>query len=222
MKKLEAENYYKREWVTKSLIWPDENGYIFKYFKKDIEHRLFSFEKQNSIIEKKKQYFWKFIPETELIINGDGTYCIKQKYIEWKLLKFVDINKLDARVLSDLLELFEGYIAYCKDEWIEMDVIGYQQDIYSIDKGWKRRYLFYSRIFHSFLSSTNIMISSDNNVYMVDVCDVVPMEVRDDKLDRIKYMIRQAIIDLWIRRTKRRIWHLIGEKRKELYGVLGK
>jgi hypothetical protein len=47
------------------------------------------------------------LPETELIKREDGSYYIKQKYIEGRLLKFVDINQLDKKVLSYLLELFE-------------------------------------------------------------------------------------------------------------------
>lgn len=219
MKNLEAEKYYKREWVTKSLIWPDEHGYIFKHFKKECEHKPYSFDRQSSIIEKKKQIIWKYLPETELIKNEDGTYCIKQKFIEWRLLKFVDINELDENILSDLLDLFDGYMAYCKSEWVEMDVIGYQQDIHNLDPGRKRRILFYSRILNSFLESTNIMISNDNKVYMIDVCDTVPEEITG-KISKIKATIRKAIIDLWIKKTEYKIRRLIEKKRNELWDVL--
>jgi hypothetical protein len=65
---------YTRSWVTKYITEPDEQWYIFKYFKNDWIHIPYSFEQQNNIIEKKKQYFWKFIPETELIKNDDGSY----------------------------------------------------------------------------------------------------------------------------------------------------
>jgi len=220
MKNLESEKYYKSEWVTKSLVWPNAQGYIFKYFKKDCEHKPYSFEKQSDIIEKKKQYIGRFIPETELVKCSDGTYYIKQKYIEWRLLKFIDINQLDAKVLSDLLELFDWYMAFCKDEWIKLDVIGYQQDIHNLENLRKRRYLFYSRMFDGFLSSTNIMISNDNKVYMVDVCDTIPEPKNQDKLSKLKYAVREAIIDLWIKKTKYRIHRLIKEKWKELWEVL--
>ena len=220
MKNLESEKYYKSEWVTKSLVWPDEQGYIFKHFKNDIEHKPFSFEKQSSIIEKKKQYFWKFLPETKLVKNDDGTYCIKQKFIEWRLLKFVDINQLDEKVLSDLLELFDGYIAYCKDEWVEMDVIGYQQDIHHLENIRKRRFLFYSRIFNSFLSSTNIMISNDNKVYMVDVCDTIPVSYKQTCIYKIKTAVRKSILELWIKKTEYKMRRLIKSKRKELKDTL--
>ena len=219
MKNLESEEYYLREWVTKSLVGPDERGYIFKYFKNDGIHKPFSFEKQKDIIEKKKQYIWKFLPETELI-RYDGSYCIKQKYIEGKLLKFIDINQLDANVLSDLLELFDWYIAYCKEEWVEIDVIWYQQDIYTLEDMRKRRFLFYTRIFDSFLSSTNIMISNDNKVYMVDVCDTIPEIKRQNMMYKLKSAVRQAILKLWIKKTEYRIRHLISKKRKELCDVL--
>jgi hypothetical protein len=78
---------------------------------------------------------------------------------------------------------------------VEMDVIGYQQDIHNLDPGWKRRFIFYSRIFNSFLESTNIMISNDNKVYMIDVCDTIPEEITG-KIAKIKATIRKAIIDL--------------------------
>lgn len=219
MKNLETEKYYKNEWVTKSIVWPDEQWYILKFFKKDCEHEPYSYEEQSSIIEKKKQYIWKFLPETELIKNDDGTYCIKQKFIEWKLLKFIDINKLDAEVLSDLLELFDWYIAYCKSEWIEMDVIGYQQDIHIHKPWWKRRFMFYSRILNGFLASTNIIISNDKRVYMIDVCDTIPIS-KDDIISKTKSAVRNAIMNIWIKKTKYRIHRLIKEKWKELWEVL--
>jgi hypothetical protein len=42
--------------VTKYITEPDENGYIFKYFKKNSEHKPYSFEKQSFIIDMKKEY----------------------------------------------------------------------------------------------------------------------------------------------------------------------
>jgi hypothetical protein len=77
-----------------------------------------------------------------------------------------------------------------------MDVIGYQQDIHHLENMWKRRFLFYTRIFRSFLESTNIIISNDNKVYMIDVCDTIPTREKKDILHKTKYAIRQAIIDL--------------------------
>lgn len=219
MKNFEAESYYKNEWVTKSIVWPDEQWYILKFFKKDCEHEPYSFEEQSSIIEKKKQYIWKFLPETELIKNHDGTYYIKQKFIEWKLLKFIDINELDAEVLSDLIELFEWYNAYCKSEWIEMDVIGYQQDIHNHEPWWKRRMMFYTRILNGFLSSSNIIISNDKRVYMIDVCDTIP-KAKNDIISKTKSAVRKAIMNIWIKKAEYKIHRLIKEKWKELWEVL--
>ena len=175
MNKIDINNNTLDYWATKYVSKPDDEGYVFKTFRKDSIHTPYSFEEQNKIIEKKKQYIWKFLPETQLIKNDDGTYCIKQKYIEWKLLKFVDIDQLDEQVLSDLLELFHWYIAYCRDEWARNDIIWYQEDVDNIKNIRKRRFLFYSRIFNSLLSSTNIIISDDNKVYMIDVCDTIPL-----------------------------------------------
>ena len=213
---------YTRFWMTKYITEPDENGYIFKFFKKDCEYKPYSFEKQSFIVEMKKEYIWKFIPETELIKNEDGSYYIKQKYIEWKLLKFMDINQLDKKVLSDLLELFNWYIAFCKNEWMEIDVFGYQQDINSIENIRKRRFLTYTRMFNSFLSSTNIMISNDNKVYMIDVCDTIPIPIKKDsqKLQKVKQAVRHAIMELWIKKTIFKIQLLMNRKREELIDAL--
>ena len=206
-------------WAIKYVSKPDDKGYIFKYFRKDSIHVPYSFEEQGKIIEKKKQYIWKFMPETELIKNDDGTYWIKQKYIEWKLLKFIDINKLDEQTLSDLLELFNWYVAYCRDEWVRNDIIWYQEDVDSLENIWKRRFLFYTRIFNSLLSSTNIIISNDNKVYMIDICDTIPVQ-NNQKLYKIKNAVRQAILELWIKKAELKIRRLIKEKKKELYDVL--
>ena len=213
------DSYTLKSWCTKDITEPDEQWYIFKHFKKDSNFKPYSFEKQNEILEKKKQYIWKFIPETELIKRDDGSYFIKQKFIEWKLLKYIDINQLDERVLSDLLELLNWYIAYCKDSWVVIDVFGYQSDIHNLDNIRKRRFLFYKRMIDSFLSSTNIIISNDNKVYMIDVCDTVS-ENKHKKLHKIRKAVRQAIIELWIKKTIFKIQFLINRKRKELLDAL--
>lgn len=218
---MKIDSYTLKSWCTKDITEPDEHWYIFKHFKEDNSFKPLSFEKQNEILEKKKTYIWKFIPETELIKNDDGSYCIRQKFIEWRLLKFTDINQLDEKVLSDLLELLNWYIAYCKDTWSVIDVFGYQSDIHNLENIRKRRFLSYTRMLDSFLSSTNIMISNDNKVYMVDVCDTVRnivSEKKHSKLHKIKKAVRQAIIELWIKKTIFKIQFLIS--RKELFDVL--
>lgn len=206
-------------WAIKYVSKPDDKGYIFKYFRKDSIHTPYSFEEQNKNIEKKKQYIWKFLPETQLLKNDDGTYYIKQKYIEWKLLKDVNIHNLDDKVLSDLLELFDWYMAYCKDENARIDIIWFQEDIDSLKNIRKRRFLFYTRIFNRFLSSSNVIISNDNKVYMIDVCDAIPVN-NNQKLYKIKMEFRQAFMKLWIKKAELKIRRLIKEKKKELYDVL--
>jgi serine/threonine-protein kinase RIO1 len=76
-----------------------------------------------------------------------------------------------------------------------MDVLGYQEDIHNLENIRKRRFLSYARILNSSLSSTNIMISNDNKVYMIDVCDTVS-ENKHRKLQKIKDTVRQAIIEI--------------------------
>ena len=59
----------------------------------------------------------------------------------------------------------------------------------------ERRLLFYTRLLNSFLSSTNIMISDDGKVYMIDVCDTMPLKL-DRKVNKIKNTVRLAIMEL--------------------------
>lgn len=224
MNRINIDGCTLKSWANKYISEPDDNGYIRKFFKNDWKYTPYSFEEQDNIIKKKKQYIWKFIPETELIKNEDGSYYIKQKYIEWKLLKYMDINQLDKETLSDLLELFNWYIAFCKDEWMEIDVFWYQQDINNIDNIRERRIRYYIRMFNGFLSSTNIMISNDNRVYMIDVCDSIPIKKGSQKLRKIKNTIKRAIkwaiIELWIRRSTFKIHCIIDKKRSELFNAL--
>lgn len=219
MVEINTADYTPNFWCTKYIVWPDDQGYIYKYFKNDWKSQPYSFEDQTNVIKKKMQYIWKFIPKTELIKNDDGSYCIKQEYIKWKLLKFTDINQLSGQVLSDLLELFEWYIKYCKDEGKEIDIIWCQHDISDSENVRKRRFFIYSRIFNGFLSSTNIIISNNNRVYMVDVCDTIPLG-DNSKIDRIKKTVRQAIVKLWTKISKQKVLRLIKEKRKALSYVL--
>ena len=224
MNETSIDEHTLRSWAIKYISGPDDNGYILKKFKNDGLHIPYSFEEQYQIIRKKKQYFWKFIPETELIRNDDGSYCIKQKYIEWRLLKYTDINHLDNKILSDLLELFNWYIAFCKDEWMEIDVFWYQQDINNIENIRKRRIRYYIRMFNGFLSSTNIIISNDNRVYMIDVCDTIPIKKDNQKLRKIqraiKCAIKWAIVELWVRRSAFKIRGIMEKKRNELLDAL--
>jgi hypothetical protein len=224
MDKIDDNKYILKFWATKYITEPDKDGYIFKFFKNISEHKPYSFEEQNNLLRRKKEYIWRFIPETELIRNDDGSYYIKQKYIEWKLLKYINVDQLDEKLLSDLLELFNWYIEFCKNEWIEIDIFGYQEDINNIENIRKRRFLFYTRMLNSFLSSTNIMISNDNKVYMIDVCDTIPIPKGSQKFYKlkrtIKQSVKQAITELWIKKTRFRIHRLIDEKRKNLYNVL--
>ncbi len=211
--------YTPNFWCTKYIVWPDNQGYIYKYFRNDWKRKVYSLEDQNNIIKKKMQYMWKFLPETKLVETEDGSYYIKQKYIEWRLLKFTDVNQLSSQTLTDLLELLNWYIRYCEDEWKEIDIIWCQHDVSESENVRKRRFYIYSRILKGFLSSTNIIISSDNRVYMVDVCDTIPLG-DNSKIDRIKKTVRQAIVKLWTKISKQKISRLINEKKKDLCNAL--
>ena len=220
MNKIDIDDNTLDYWATKYVTKPDDEGYVLKFFKKDGIHEPYSFEMQRNILKKKREYIWKFIPETELIKNDDGSYYIKQQYIEWKLLKFSDINQLDEHILSDVLELFDWYAAYCKDEWVEMDVTWYQPDFDSLCNIRERRFFYYTRIFNGFLTSTNIIISNDNKVYMVDVCDVLPIHNGNQKLYKIKSTIRQILAGFGVKIAKYKIHRIIKQKREELLDAL--
>ena len=120
------------------------------------------------------------------------------------------------------MDLFNWYSDFCKNEWIQIDVFGYQWDISDIDNIRKKRYLFYTRMLNSFLASTNIIISNDNKVYMIDVCDTIPVQENDQKLCKIKNTIRQAIIELWIRIAESKIHNVIDKKKRDLLYALRK
>lgn len=220
MDRINTDNQTPNFWYTKYILWPDDQGYVYKYFKKDSIYKAYPFEEQSNIIERKKQYIWKFIPETELIKNEDGSYYVKQKYIKWKLLKHININQLNEQVLSDLLDLLNWYISYCKHEWREIDVLWCQQDIYDIGNVRKRKLIIYNRSLNGFLLSTNIMISNDNKVYMVDICDTIPVQTNNHKLHIIKHTVKQIVVALSLKIAKSKISHLIRKKKRELFDTL--
>ncbi len=107
---------------------------------------------------------------------------------------------------------------------MEIDVFWCQQDINDIENLRKRRIYYYTRMFNGFLSSTNIMISNDNSVYMIDVCDTIPIKKDSQKLHNIKHTIKcaikWAIVKLWIRRSTIKIRCIIEKKRNELFDNL--
>ncbi len=64
------------------------------------------------------------------------------------------------------------------------------------------------------------MISNDNKVYMIDVCDAIPIHAENQWLRMVKNAIRKVIIELWIKRTESKIRHIIKEKKNELVDIL--
>ena len=63
------------------------------------------------------------------------------------------------------------------------------------------------------------MISDDNKVYMIDVCDTIP-KVKDDIISKTKSAVRKAIMNIWIKKAEYKIRHLISNKRNELIETL--
>lgn len=64
------------------------------------------------------------------------------------------------------------------------------------------------------------MISNDNKVYMVDVCDTIPVSYKQTCIYKIKTAVRKSILELWIKKTEYKMRRLIKSKRKELKDTL--
>lgn len=215
MNKVEEDNYTTRIWYTKYITDPDKYWYISKFFK--TKKQQLPIEKQRKIIELKKEYLWEYIPKTILCETHDGEYFIKQQYIRWKTLAEIDISTLSTNTLEKLLDLIKKYIRYHKEQWWEMDTTWYQ---YYKWNPWnlERRIRNFLKVHKNFLASTNIMISDDWNVYMVDVCE--------SSDSRIFGKIKNIYGKPFIRRTVKQLEKLlqqkivIEKKNKEIFDVL--
>jgi len=168
MDKIELENYTKKLWYTKYITPPDEDWFIYKFFR--TKKQQLPIEQQRKIIELKKRYFWEYIPETILCETQNWEYSIKQKYIKWKTLAETDISTLSTNTLWKLIDLIKKYIKYNKEQWFDMDITWYQYYPWN-PSNIKKKLMNFFKINQNFLTSTNIMISDDWNVYMVDVCE---------------------------------------------------
>ena len=190
MNKLETENYTTYLWNTKHISEPDEEWFVRKVFK--TKRQILPIDEQKKIIEKKKEYFWEYIPETELIETENWEYIIRQKYIEWKTLAQTDISSLSADTLYQIIDLIKKYIKYFKEEWWEMDTTWYQIYKWNVSN-LERRLRQFLAINKNFLTSTNIMVSEDWNVYIVDICESAD--------SRILWKIKNFCAKPFIRKT---------------------
>ena len=163
-----GEDYTSWLWNTKHISEPDEQWFIYKFFKS--KKQILPINEQKKIIEMKKKYFWEYIPETELVETENWEYIIKQKFIKWTTLAKIDISVLPAETLKKILDLIKKYLRYHKEQWWELDLTGYQYYPWN-PSAIKRKLMNFLKINHNFLNSTNIMISEDWNVFMVDICD---------------------------------------------------
>ena len=163
-----GEDYTSWLWNTKHISEPDEQWFIYKFFKS--KKQILPINEQKKIIEMKKKYFWEYIPETELVETENWEYIIKQKFIKWTTLAKTDISVLPAETLKKILDLIKKYLRYHKEQWWELDLTGYQYYPWN-PSAIKRKLMNFLKINHNFLNSTNIMISEDWNVFMVDICD---------------------------------------------------
>lgn len=182
-------------WSTKYILTSDEEWVVIKSFK-DKWH-VIPIDEQRKILEKKKEYFWEYIPETELIETGDDNYIIKQQFIKWKTLAQTKISSLSAETLEKLLDLIDKYLLYYKEQWWDMDVMWYQY--YQWNPGSIiKKIINFLKITQNFLTSTNIMISDDWKVYMVDVCESSYVRLQS----RIKNFCAKPFIKMTISRLE--------------------
>ena len=184
------QDFITRLWETKYVSDPDENWFISKVFK--TREQSLPIEEQKRLLDLKKIYFWEYIPETELVEIWDGYYFIKQKFIKWKTLAQADISSLSADTLYQIIDLIKKYIKYFKEEWWEMDTTWYQIYKWNVSN-LERRLRQFLAINKNFLTSTNIMVSEDWNVYMVDICESAD--------SRILWKIKNFCAKPFIRKT---------------------
>ena len=215
MNKVEEYNYTKKLWYTKYITDPDEDWYISKFFK--TKKQQLPIEKQREIIRLKKEYLWEYIPKTILCETHDGEYFIKQQYIKWKTLAEIDISTLSTDTLEKLLDLIKKYIRYYKEQWWEMDTTWYQYYPWN-PSNIERRIKNFFKVHKNFLASTNIMVSDDWNVYMVDVCESSDSRI----LGKIKNIYGKPFIKRTVNQLEKILNQKIAKaaKNKEIFDAL--
>ena len=200
MNKLES-NYITNLWATKYVWSPDAEGFICKVFK--TRKQSLPIEEQKKLLEMKKIYFWEYIPETVLVQIWEQDYIIKQKFIKWKTLAETNISDLSAETLYKLIDLIKKYLKYYKEQWWEMDITWYQYYPWN-PSAIKRKLMNFLKINQNFLASTNIMISDDWNVYMVDICESAD--------SRIQWKIKNFLAKPFIKKTISRLENLLQKR----------
>jgi hypothetical protein len=200
MNRIEAD-YTKHLWNTKHISEPDEEWFISKVFK--TRRQILPIDEQKRIIEKKKEYFWEYIPETELIETENWGYIIRQKYIEWKTLAQTDVSILPPETLASLIDLIKKYLKYYREQWWELDLTWYQYYEWN-PSNLRRKVLNFLKISQNFLTSTNIMIWDDWKVYMVDVCE--------SSDNRLQWKIKNFCAKPFIKRTIKNLEILLENK----------
>ena len=215
MNNFEGGNYTEWIWSSKHISQPDKDWFIVKVFR--TKQQSLPILEQKKLLRLKEQYFWEYIPETTLLEIWDGEYLIKQKYINWKTLSQIDVNKLSPETLCKVLDLIKKYIKYHKEQWWELDLTWYQYYKWN-PSTIVRRIKNFLKIKDNFLNSTNIMIADDWGVYMVDIC-----ESADSRLQwKVKNFFAKPFIKLTICRLEKLLQHKIDtEKTKaELFDNL--
>ena len=209
------DNYTTRLWYTKYITTPDEEWFISKFFK--TKKQQLPIEQQREIIKSKKEYFWEYIPETTLCETWNGEYYIRQKFITWKTLAETDISTLSSETLWKLIDLINKCIRYHKEQWWEMDTTWYQYYKWNPSKI-ERRIRNFFKVHKNFLTSTNIIISNDWNVYMVDVCESSDSRI----LGKIKNIYGKPFIKRTVNELEKLLQQKITyeQKNEEIFDVL--
>mgnify|MGYP003315091629 CR=1 FL=1 len=208
---------FMSEWMQKTVTYPNEDGFVYKIFKK--WRNTLSFEEQQELLNTKKKYFWQYIPDTTLCQEGDE-YYVKQKYIKWRLLRDTDISTLSQESIDELIDLVNKYVNYCKCENRRIDLSWYHNiENYYSNKVVLKLLGYYLTYYKNFLKSTNIIIWDDGHVHMVDVCDpyIVPMKIQNNSLyKKIKSSIRCELHNIFIQKNLK----MLENCKKDLISVL--
>ena len=201
MNNCENDEYSKWLWATKRITGPDEFWFICKFFK--TKKLMPPLDEQRRILEKKKQYFWEYIPETILCETQDGGYFIRQKFIKWKTLSSTNVSDLPVETIFKIIDLIKKYLKFHREQWWIMDLVWYQH-YKSEPRVLERKFRNFLKIYRNFLSSTNIMVSDDWNVYMVDVCESTEV--------RLQWRIKNFCAKPFIRMTIHNLEKLLQSK----------
>ena len=136
-----------------------------------------------------------------MIESEDGTYYIKQKFIDGDLLRDVDVYNLSPVTQKQLIDLLQSYISYGIEENVFLDVFGFQN--YQPRNKLTHQLYWLLNVRKSYLWSSNIIVDKQGDVFMVDVCETGRSRLH--LYSRIKRKINQLFMENNIKKLEQRI-----------------